>query len=326
MNRLLLNVIVCITFLCMNVQSFAQNKLTFKEINMSVAIDTNKLYGTLTLPDTKKACPIVLIIAGSGQTDRDCNQPSMKSNAYKQVAENLAEQGIATLRYDKRGVGESVFMMSEGDLRFDDFVDDAILWINLLKADKRFSKLIIAGHSEGSLIGMIASQKTKVNAYISIAGAGKSIDEILKLQLKTAIPDSAYYIKSCLYLDTLKSGIQLTNSDPALASLFRESIQPYMINWMKYDPSVEIKKLNMPILILQGENDIQVEVANALQLAEANKKAKIKIIKGMNHPLKLAEKDREKNFATYSDPTLPVVQNLIDEIKVFILELIGLKN
>lgn len=298
----------------------SQTKAQFNVSTMSVTVDTNKLYGSLTMPDTKQPWPVVLFIAGSGHTDRDGNQEGMKTDAYKQVAEKLTQQGIATLRYDKRGVGESVFKMYEEDLRFDQYIDDAALWIAELKKDDRFSKVFVAGHSEGSLIGMVAIQKVKADGFISIAGAGRSIDEVLKIQLKEAVPDSNYYNKCANYLDTLKSGKRLVAPDSALFSLFRPSIQPYMINWIKYNPSAEIKKLKMPVLILQGENDIQVASDNANLLTGANTKSRMKFIPGMNHVLKLAEKDRLKNFSTYSDPSLPVMQELIDDMAEFILK------
>lgn len=301
-----------------SVQAQEKTSPLFLESKISVRVDTNKLYGTLTQPKGKGKHPVLLFIAGSGQTDRDGNQPNLTSNAYKQVAEKLAQKGIATVRYDKRGVGESLFPMVEENLRFDHFVDDAALWIKELKSDTRFSKVIVAGHSEGSLIGMLACQQTKADAYISIEGASASIDQILKAQLVAAVHDTFYYGLCCRYLDTLKEGKLLTNADPALASLFRPSIQPYMINWMKYNPSEEIVKLTIPVLIVQGETDIQVDMNNAFELADAFPKAHVKIIKGMNHALKTAEIDREKNFATYSDPNLPVVQNLLDEIQTFI--------
>ncbi len=294
-------------------------KAQFNVNNMSVAVDTNKLYGSLTMPITDKPCPVMLFIAGSGHTDRDGNQENMRTDAYKQLAEKLTQKGIATLRYDKRGVGESLFNMYEENLRFDQYIDDAALWIAELKKDERFTKVIVAGHSEGSLIGIVASESIKPDAFISIAGAGRSIDEVLKIQLKEAVPDSNYYIKCCKYLDTLKSGKMLVTPDSALFSLFRPSIQPYMINWIQYNPCVEIKKLKMPVLILQGENDIQVAADNANLLAGANTKATMKFIPGMNHVLKLAEKDRFKNFSTYSDPNLPVVTEFIDDVADFIL-------
>jgi pimeloyl-ACP methyl ester carboxylesterase len=316
MHQFYISLMVILFHTCYSLQ--AQQSNTFTSSTITLTVDSNKLYGTLTIPSTKKQCPVMLLIAGSGPTDRNGNQPNMENNAYKELAEELAVKGISTLRYDKRGVGESKFDIKEGNLRFDHFIEDALLWINYLKKDKRFSKVIVAGHSEGSLIGMEASQRTPVDAYISIAGAGKSIDKILLEQLKTALPDSMYYAKCINYLDTLKKGYTLTNADPALASLFRESIQPYMISWIKFDPSIILSRLTMPIFIIQGNNDIQISVENANLLAQSNGKAQVRIVKGMNHVLKLADTDRAKNVASYSDPTLHVVPEFIKQISNFI--------
>lgn len=296
----------------------AQNKDSFQTESLTVPVDTHLLSGTLTLPDAPSPYPLVLIVAGSGPVNRDGNQPGMKADTYKQLASALAKEGIATLRYDKRGVGESIYFMDEINLRFDQYIEDAEAWMNKLHADKRFSKVVVAGHSEGSLIGILACAKSPNEGFISIAGAARPIDDLLRIQLKAAVPDSGYYALCCTYLDTLKQGQLLTYADPALAALFRPSIQPYMINWMKYNPSGEIKKLKVPVLILQGENDIQVEPENAKELARAVPKAVLKIIPGMNHVLKPSVKDREKNFETYSDPSLTVMQELVDEITRFV--------
>lgn len=310
---------ILITGLCA-VASPAQAQVTdsVQTESLTVPVDTHLLSGTLTLPQGPAPYPLVLIIAGSGPVNRDGNQPGMKPDTYKQLAAGLAKNGIATLRYDKRGVGESVYFMDEINLRFDQYIGDAVAWINQLHSDSRFSRVIVAGHSEGSLIGMLACAQTHNDGFISIAGASRPIDDLLRTQLKTAVPDSAYYALCCAYLDTLKRGQLLKYADPALATLFRPSIQPYMINWMKYNPSSELKKLKVPVLVLQGENDIQVDPENARELARALPKSVIRIIPGMNHVLKPAVKDREKNFEAYSDPTLSVMQELIDEIIRFV--------
>lgn len=314
-------VIISIFMTCLSLAgNFAQAQVadSFQTESLMVPVDTHQLTGTLTLPNGPGPYPLVLIIAGSGPVNRDGNQPGMKPDTYKQLAAGLAKQGIASVRYDKRGVGESVYFMDEINLRFDQYIEDATAWIDQLHADKRFSGIYVAGHSEGSLIGMLACAKTQNAGFISIAGAARPIDDLLRMQLKTAVPDSGYYALCCAYLDTLKQGQLLKYADPALAALFRPSIQPYMINWMKYNPSAEIKKLKVPVLVLQGENDIQVDPENARELARAVPRAVIRIIPGMNHVLKPAVKDREKNFEAYSDPSLTVMQELIDEIIRFV--------
>jgi uncharacterized protein len=149
---------------------------------------TGQLSGTLELPNGKGPFPVVLIIAGSGPTDRDGNNPGgLKTNAYKLLAEGLAQNGVASLRYDKRGIGKSSSAMTrEQDLRFETFVNDAVGWLEKLGQDSRFSKRFVIGHSEGSLVGILAAQKVSVSGFVSIAGAGRAIDEILIEQLSTS--------------------------------------------------------------------------------------------------------------------------------------------
>lgn len=261
--------------------------------------------------------PVALIIAGSGPTDRDGNNPMMKNNSLKILASELSKNGIATLRYDKRGIAESKAAgKSESDLRFDDYVNDAKGWIQLLKQDKRFSKVIVIGHSEGSLIGMLAG--TTANKFISIAGAGQSADKILKEQLSSQpkeVQDLSFPM-----IDSLQNGKTIDNVPPILNSLFRPTVQPYMISWFKYDPQNEIKKLSIPTLILQGTNDIQVSVEDAKRLSNANPKAELVLIYNMNHIFRIIDGDRQINLATYSKGNLPIANELVKSITDFILK------
>ncbi|MFZ4400461.1 MAG: alpha/beta hydrolase [Bacteroidales bacterium] len=278
-----------------------------------------KIKGTLTLPAQKQDIPLVLIISGSGPTDRDCNQPRMKTNAFKYLADDLQKNGIASVRFDKRGIAESADTnVKEINMRFDDFIDDVKAWIELLSKDKRFSGLIIAGHSEGSLIGMAACKNNnKVKGYISIAGAGRPIDEVLKEQL--AAQSKEYQDIVFPMIDRLKKGDTIQNVAKSLYTLFRPSVQPYMISWLKYNPQEEISKLNIPILILQGSTDIQVSETDADLLAKANPAAKEKIIKNMNHVLKDCDtKDKKINMATYFQAELPLNKEFVKVIIKFI--------
>ena len=278
---------------------------------------TGTLEGSLLVPAEKVNIPVALIIAGSGPTDRDGNNPMMQNNSLKMLASGLLKNGIASLRYDKRAIGKSREAgLKESDLRFETYIEDAEEWIDFLKKDKRFSKIIVIGHSEGSLIGMIASQKKNVDSFISIAGIGQSADKILKKQLK-AQPPMVLKIATPI-IDKLVKGETVKDVNPMLYSLFRPSVQPYMISWFKYDPQKEIGKLKKPILIIQGTTDIQVTKKDADQLAKGNKKAKKIIIKGMNHILKEADLDRAKNIQTYNLPELPLKPELITSILKFI--------
>ena len=285
------------------------------ETQITLHTANGDIFGTLTTPGHYSQGSVALIIAGSGPTDRNGNNPMGKNNALEQLAYSLAGDGIASVRYDKRGVGASVAAgKNEADLRFDDYVNDASAWIDLLKNDKRFTKIIIIGHSEGSLIGMIAA--ANADKFISIAGVGQSADLTLKEQLSSQ-PQQVKDISFAI-LDSLKSGNIVSDVNPMLIGFFRPSVQPYLVSWFKHDPQQEIKKLNIPVLILQGTNDIQVSTNDAERLFKAYPKAKLVMIRDMNHVLKITTGDREENVKTYNQPGIPVSEILLKEINQFI--------
>lgn len=278
---------------------------------------TGIIHGTLLTPKTFVSGAVALIIAGSGPTDRDGNQANMKNESLKLLAVELGKKGIASLRYDKRGIGEShMAAKKESELRFNDYISDASMWISFLRNDPRFNRVIVMGHSEGSLIGMVAAQKL-ADGFVSIAGAGQSADKVLKEQLMLQprqIKDPAYTM-----IDSLVMGKTIKQVDPMFFSLFRPSVQPYMISWFKYDPQKEIKKLNMPILIVQGTNDLQITEGDAKLLKRANNGAELVIIPKMNHVLKIIDSDNKGvNLASYTNSGLPVSIELVNAIAGFV--------
>ena len=295
---------------------FAQleNRLGYFELDQTLQTTTGELSGTLTVPILKGTFPVALIIAGSGPTDRNGNNAQMKNNSLQMLAHELAEQGIASLRYDKRGIGKSASaMISEEQLRFENYVEDAKAWAGELKADSRFRKLIVMGHSEGSLIGMLACEQA--DAFVSLAGGGRPIDVILKEQLAVQLEGKKKLLRAANEgLAKLKEGVLVEDAPVELFGLFRPSVQPYMMSWMKYDPVVEISKLKIPIVIIQGSTDLQVQVKDAELLHAASVGSRYILIEGMNHIFKIAPSDREKNIETYSKPELPIVQELIRAI------------
>ncbi len=288
---------------------------------MTLHTATGDIYGTLTLPDTGAGpWPVTLIIAGSGPTDRDGNSPAgIRTDAYKLLADSLAVRDIASLRYDKRGIGESrAAGPAESQLRFDDYVDDAAAWIKALRADKRFSSVTVIGHSEGSLIGMIAARTAGADAFVSLEGAGSSAANVLHDQLARQLPPELF-VKSDLILAGLAKG-QTTDTVPAqLMALYRPSVQPYLISWFRYDPAVELAKLTIPVLIVQGGHDAQVGVADATRLAAANPHATMLVLPDMTHVLKDAPVGLAEQRAAYTDPSLPLDQNLVTQITAFVL-------
>ncbi len=290
-----------------------------QEEEITLETKTGDIKGSLLIPSVSEKTAVVLIIAGSGPTDRNGNNPIMTNNSLLMLAKELQKNGIASVRYDKRGIGESKNSgLQESDLRFEHYVKDVEDWVELLKENDRFSEIIVLGHSEGSLIGMIASQKNEVEKFISVAGAGISAGDIIRQQLKAQPP--VVLNQSLPIIEKLENGEREENVPQMLYSLFRPSVQPYMISWFKYDPQKEIAKLDKPVLIIQGTTDIQVSVSDADKLALANKKSQKQIIEGMNHILKEAEADRQKNIQTYSMPDLPLKKELMEVILKFIEE------
>lgn len=289
------------------------------ESGIGLKTGTGDIYGTLTLPSITQKPPVVLIITGSGPTDRDGNSPmGLKTNAYKMLAAKLAEKGISSVRFDKRGIGESKSAMkSESELRFETYIDDVVSWINLLKSDKRFSQIILLGHSEGSLIGIVAAEKTAVSALVSLAGVGRPADKVLEDQLKTKLPPPLL-LESNRILDSLRNGKMASKVDQSLFALYSPGVQPYLISWIKYDPSKEISKLKIPVLIIQGSNDLQATVEDAKMLSASKPDSKLLIIENMNHVVKECGSDLQKNVATYNNPDLPLKAGLVDEIVSFI--------
>jgi hypothetical protein len=290
------------------------------EESWALETPTGKLFGTLLVPKSRGPYPVVLIIAGSGPTDRNGNTPAIPgaNNSYKYLAEALAARGIASLRYDKRGVGESHAALSkEEDVRFDTYIEDAALWGQKLRADRRFSKLVVAGHSEGSLIGMVAAQRLGADAYISIAGAGTPIQQTIAAQLKGRLTPELQ-TKFEAIMKSLSEGKTEADVPPQLAAIFRPSVQPYLISWFKYDPTKEIAKLKVPVLIAQGTHDLQISVEDARLLAQARPSARLLLVEGMSHTLKDAPAEAAGQTAAYTDPSLPVVAALVEGVSDFI--------
>jgi pimeloyl-ACP methyl ester carboxylesterase len=311
-------------------------------IGESVQVETPRgpLFGTLLRPATSKRVPLVLIIAGSGPTDRDGNSVLLKgpNNSLKMLAEGLAANGIASVRYDKTGVGESgkalrlaeeqtKTKLGEADLRFETFIEDAVLWGQKLRKDQRFSTITIAGHSEGSLIGMVAAKRIGADGFVSMSGLGRPMQQVLLEQVRAQLPPDL--LKEMIrILDQLAAGNTAPNVPPALNSMFRPGIQPYMISWFRYDPAREIAALpaRMPVLITQGTTDIQVTVSDARLLAAARSPATLLLIDGMNHIFKSVPADQTKQLASYSDPDLQVVPELISGISHFVARVKPLRN
>ncbi len=284
---------------------------------ITLSTGDEKIYGTLQLPDGCGPHPTVLIHAGSGPTTRDGNSwgSAVKNDSLKLLAEGLSSRGVASVRYDKRGIAASQAAgpAKEEDYSIEMLVADLGAWLTQMRSDERFARITIAGHSEGSLIGILAAQQSPPDALASLAGVGRPAGELLHEQLAPQL-SAELLAEADAIIAQLEMGNTVDEVSTDLMVLFRPSVQPYLISWLKYDPAVEFAKLSMPLQVVQGTTDIQVKVLDAELLAAANKSAELVIIDDMSHTLKEASLDPDEQNKAYTDPSLPVMVELFDAL------------
>jgi pimeloyl-ACP methyl ester carboxylesterase len=319
MTRNLANSVSLLLVLVLAPTLAAAGAPTAETVQLKTASGT--LEGTLDLPDGKGPFLVLLLLAGSGPTDRDGNQLLMRNDSLKMLGQGLAKQGIAVLRVDKRGIGKSLTPgLKEEDLRFDTYVADAVAWLDLLRKDKRFARVAVGGHSEGALVGMLAATPGKAEAFVSISGAGRDAPTVIREQLSTKLPDDLKKTSNQI-LDALAQGKTVTDTPKELAMLFRPSVQPYMISWFKHDPAKILARLSIPVLILQGTTDIQVSKTDAELLAAAKKDARLVLLDDVNHVLKQAKTPQDQQ-AAYTNPMKPIDPRVVDETAKFLKEVL----
>lgn len=284
-----------------------------------VDVDGIKLHTVLCKPGKTNKTPLVIIIAGSGPTDLNGNQTKLLNNSLLYLSDELVKNNISTVRFDKRGIAKSAYAgFDESSLIFEQYANDVVTLIDYFK-DKGFKDIYLIGHSEGSLVGLIAAKKRNVSGFVSLCGAGSPIDLVLRKQVKPQLPEPAYEQFGKI-LDSLKEGHLVKSVPPYLYSLFRPSVQPYMISWMSFDPANLINTSKMPVLIIQGASDIQIDIQEAETLYAANQENKYVTISKMNHVLKTIEGDRNENIASYSNPNLPINAELVKTLTEFIFQ------
>lgn len=302
---------IIIAFIVSSSLVFSQNNsITEEDFKISEFID-----GTLALPKDENSKTLAIIIAGSGPTDRDGNQNFMKSNALKKLAHQLTQRGIATFRYDKRTVKQVKTGNIDSATSFDDFVTDAVDVINYFKTADTFSEIYVIGHSQGSLVGMLAA-KSNVDGFISLAGAGNNIGDVITEQIGKQVPQLKTTTKTIM--DTLKTGKTVEEYPPMLSSIFSKDIQPFMISWMAYYPSEEIKQLDIPVLIVNGTKDLQVPEEEAKLLKQSSPEAELVLIEQMNHVFIEIDGNDLENSKSYNESSRQISTQLIDSIEEFI--------
>ncbi|MEC5144289.1 alpha/beta fold hydrolase [Chitinophaga sp. 212800010-3] len=280
--------------------------------------DGGTLYGTLLIPDNVKTCPVALIIAGSGPTDRNGNSilvGKADADGYRLLANALAAAGIASLRYDKRWVGQSSsgFKKEPGKVTIEDYMTDAVTWLEHLQHDQRFSGVVVIGHSEGALIGSMMAQQHTFKSLVSLAGPADPMDQILLAQLKPRLPDSLYRNAVSIF-HTLRDQQDPVAVPEALHIFFNPGIYEYWKSAVRLLPCSLISQVKIPVLILNGTADVQIPPAQARQLKQCLPAARLELIGGMPHLLK------DTQSSSNSASPLPLCPSLLTPLVNFIRE------
>ena len=268
--------------------------------------------------------PVLLIVPGSGPTDRDGNNPlGIKANSYRLLAEALAARGISTVRIDKRGLfGSKAAIADANKVTLADYAADVASWINMLKLKSRRRCIWVAGHSEGGLVALAAADSPAICGLILISTPGRPIDVVLREQLAANPANRPILAEADSALAALERGehVDVSVMHPALAQgLLNPKVQDFLIDLIANPAEPMIAKADKPILIVGGSKDMQVAAADAQALAAAQPSAKLVWIEGMSHTLKHVEDDGpEANIASYTDPGRPIEPALVTAIADFI--------
>jgi len=299
---------------CLSIGAAGQNDIVSEE--KLLMNDSIQLPGTLTFDSSIKSQPLVVFVQGSGNPDRDGNQPTMgvNINYIKLLRDRLNENGIAFYSYDKRNVTKENIKYILQRFAFEDLAKDVEVAISEFKDDKRFSSITLIGHSQGALVAMLAVNDN-VDKYVSLAGLGESVDKAIIRQITAQSEELGQ--KSASHFKELKETGNIETVDPMLLSIFSKPNLLFFKTYIIYDPAEIIKTISKPTLIINGTNDIQVLVNDAKLLHKAKPDAKLVLIDKMNHVLKVIEKDSD-NLISYTSPEFPLSEKLVEVITEFV--------
>lgn len=296
-----------------------------QRIFVDIPGDPGVLKGTLLAPETGPKGPAIVILPGSGPTDRDGNNPlGVRGGTYRMLAEGLAAQGVTTLRMDKRGLFASATASNNPNgVTVADLAVDANAWAAKLKAETGAPCVWLLGHSEGGLVALLAAMHGEdLCGLILVSTGGRNYADVLLAQID-ANPANPPEIRKAAAeaIAALKAGNKVdpaTLPPPLGQQLFNPVIQDFLIEAFRHDPAWLVRAVDKPVLIIQGENDIQVPVGDAKLLKAAQPGATLVVLPGVNHILKLGTTDRQETRANYADPSLPLAPGVIDAIAKFV--------
>lgn len=281
------------------------------------------LSGTLLKP--AGATVAALIIAGSGPTDRDGNGSGLKSDAYRHLADGLAKVGIASLRFDKRGIGQSLndakgVAVKEEVLTIETSAADVATLAVWLDKQAGFKRILVVGHSEGALLALLAAKRAKIDRLVLVSPAGAPLGQVLRKQFSRQPMAEDLAAEIDRVLTALETGKETGPIKPPVDRLFRPSVQPFLKSVLTLDPAPLVKSIAMPILVIGGGADLQVGRLDLEALIAARSGVIMHWEPGMTHMLKEVRDDDPSQIAAYTDPTVPVMGTVIARIAQFAME------
>lgn len=291
---------------------------------LTIAGPEGPLVGTLVRPAPYAAT--VVIVPGSGPTDRDGNNPfGVTAAPYRLLAEALHERGFGTLRFDKRGMfGSKAAIPDANAVTIDDYAADVAAWSAAAKAATDSPCIWLLGHSEGGLVALAAAQRAQdLCGVILVAAPGRPMGEVIREQLSANPANAPLLDDAFAALSRLERGKRVKTGKlaPPLQQLFAPPVQGYLIDMLRRDPAPLAAALPLPMMIVSGGRDLQVGPADGAALRSAQPGARHAVVLEMNHVLKeVAEDDRTANYAAYADPSLPVSGKLVDLVTTFMLD------
>ena len=275
-----------------------------------------------TLRTAGSGAPVVVIVPGSGPTDRDGNTPLGKTASYRLLAEALAAKGVSTLRIDKRGLfGSKAAIANPNTVTIADYAADVRAWAAAARKETGARCAWVAGHSEGGLVVLTGAQDpTNLCGVITISAAGRPLGTLMREQLEANPANTPVLQPALAAISTLEKGgdVDVASLPAPLKPLFSPAVQPFLRDQFAQDPAKFAASLKLPLLIILGDRDLQVKIADAESLHAAQPKSELRIVKGMNHVLKDAPADFAGNFATYRDPEKPIAPDVADAIATFV--------